>query len=454
MKDRFHSKALGICWTLLAVAGGARAQTTAEVNAGVQFNFSTPGARSLGLGGAFIGLADDATAAYANPAGLTVLSEPEVSFEGRNWSYENTFVDGGRFNGQPTGRGVDTVAGLRGGSSESTVAGVSFLSAVYPGRRWTVALYRHELANYEAEFASSGTFKDEAATGNMPRNRPKLNSFSLDAVNLGLSGAIRLGDRFSVGAGISSYSFSLRSRTDRYHLDPALGVDPGGTFGPPLFTPGNLTDTQIQKGDDRQTGFNAGFLWNIGRGWTVGGVYRQGPEFDLDATYIPGPRADAGVQKVTVPALYDTPDVFGLGVAVQPTELTTVTLDCVRVKYSDLTRSFTNILLRLPMPPAGADLRNFKIKDATEIHLGFERNFLLGSTLLAARAGAWYDPDHRLRYTGTTTGFLATFRPGRDETHYAAGLGFISRRLKLQADAAFDFSDPVKTASLSTVVRF
>ena len=30
---------------------------------GLQFNFSTPGARSLGMGGAFLGRADDATAA-------------------------------------------------------------------------------------------------------------------------------------------------------------------------------------------------------------------------------------------------------------------------------------------------------------------------------------------------------------------------------------------------------
>ena len=51
------------------------AQTNSEINAGIQFNFSNPGARSLGFGGAFIGLADDATAAYTNPAGLTNLSK-------------------------------------------------------------------------------------------------------------------------------------------------------------------------------------------------------------------------------------------------------------------------------------------------------------------------------------------------------------------------------------------
>ena len=94
-------------------------QAAAQVNvdtssAGFQIdlNLSNPGARSLALGGAFVGLADDATAAYANPAGLTVLSDPEVSFEGRSTRFNNTFVQKGRTFGSPTGRGIDTVAGV------------------------------------------------------------------------------------------------------------------------------------------------------------------------------------------------------------------------------------------------------------------------------------------------------------------------------------------------------
>jgi long-subunit fatty acid transport protein len=451
MKGRIRASILGVCWTFLAVAGGAFAQTTAEVNAGVQFNFSTPGARSLGLGGAFLGLADDATAAYANPAGLTILSKPEVSLEARHWSYQHTFTDGGRLYGSPTGEGVDTVAGLRIGHAESTVTGLSFLSAVYPGRRWAVALYRHELANYEADFKTDGVFTRPATTDEEgARTRPKINSFDLMIVNFGLSAAFRVTDQLSLGAGVSAYDFSLRSRTDRYD-NRAPDTGPGGLFGPPLYTPENLVDTQIQKGDDRKIGFNAGFLWHVTDSWSFGGVYRQGPDFDLDATYIRGPLAPSSAHNDTKPARYKVPDVFGLGAAVQPTELTTVTLDYVRVQYSDLNRSIVNILLLLPNP--ATDLR-FKVDDANEIHLGFERNFPLRRSLLAARIGSWYDPDHRLRYVGSVPGLQAAFRPGKDEIHYSAGIGFISPRLKLQADAAFDYSAPVKTASHSGVWRF
>ena len=37
------------------------------------------GARALGMGGAFIAVADDATAASWNPGGLTQLERPEIS---------------------------------------------------------------------------------------------------------------------------------------------------------------------------------------------------------------------------------------------------------------------------------------------------------------------------------------------------------------------------------------
>ena len=60
----------------LCAGAGLEAQGS-QVN--LEFSFSNPGARSLGLGGAFAALADDATAAYANPAGLVQLVRPEVS---------------------------------------------------------------------------------------------------------------------------------------------------------------------------------------------------------------------------------------------------------------------------------------------------------------------------------------------------------------------------------------
>ena len=51
--------------------------------------FTNPGARSIGLGGAFAAIADDATAAFANPAGLVQILRPEISIELRFTSLMN-----------------------------------------------------------------------------------------------------------------------------------------------------------------------------------------------------------------------------------------------------------------------------------------------------------------------------------------------------------------------------
>ncbi len=108
--------------------------TDIESLAGLQFNFANPGARSLGMGGAFLGLADDASAAEANPAGLTILRKPEISVEGRNYQDEQIFTTSGTF--PDLQRTAFTHYSHR--------AEMSFASAVYPFQRFTVGAYYHE----------------------------------------------------------------------------------------------------------------------------------------------------------------------------------------------------------------------------------------------------------------------------------------------------------------------
>src|SRR5258706_16181155 len=91
-----------IAIAILLLAAPILAQSSAEVNAGIQFNFLNPGASHLGMGGAFIGGADDATAAYANPAGGINILRPEASLEGRLWTYGPPHPQAGPGSGAPT----------------------------------------------------------------------------------------------------------------------------------------------------------------------------------------------------------------------------------------------------------------------------------------------------------------------------------------------------------------
>jgi long-chain fatty acid transport protein len=117
---------------ILAAALPAMAQNVdIEALSGLQFNFGNPGARSLGMGGAFLGLADDASAAEANPAGLTILRKPEVSLELRNYLEQQLFTTTGTF--------PETTRTPFTHHSDRVV--VTFGSAVVPVKKFTFGIY-------------------------------------------------------------------------------------------------------------------------------------------------------------------------------------------------------------------------------------------------------------------------------------------------------------------------
>ncbi len=105
-----------------------------EALSGLQFNFGNPGARSLGMGGAFLGLADDASAAEANPAGLTILRKAEFSIEARNFEEHQLFTTSGTF--------PEIVRTPFKHYSNRVV--IHFASAVVPVKKFTFGAYFHE----------------------------------------------------------------------------------------------------------------------------------------------------------------------------------------------------------------------------------------------------------------------------------------------------------------------
>src|SRR5262249_112827 len=141
----------------------------------------------------------------------------------------------------------------------------------------------------------------------------------------------------------------------------------------------------------------------------------------------------------------------------RPREALRFALDCDHVSYSQLTHGFVDIFdLRNLAPLTGQqidpELDKFRIDDANEVHLGAEYAFLQHWPVVILGAGAWYDPDHSLRFEGGNAGFRAVFRRRGDQMHYTAGAGLVLRRL--QIDAAIDYSKRISVASVSTGFRF
>jgi len=210
-------------------------------------DLTNPGARSLGLGGAFVALADDATAAFANPAGLTQLVRPELSAEIR-------------------------ATNLGFSSASSTITGLGFASFVYPWRDLAFAVYGHTLANVEQSL-------DVGVT-------PPSTSYGISTLviaNLGASAAWSVSDSLSLGLGVTSFNTELSA------------------FGT-IVSPFNITAIETSKSQS-QVGGVAGLRWRADSGWSIGAAYRSGAAigFDLSANDLHTP--SDSTYEVQIPAV-------------------------------------------------------------------------------------------------------------------------------------------------------
>ena len=414
------------------------AQTAIESNAGVQFDFVNPGARSLAMGGAFVALADDATAAFTNPAGLRPsISKKEVSAEGRFWAFNTPYTSGGRLGGPPQNKGIDTASDLLSSSSQQSTGSPAFVSFVYPAGRWAVSIYGQQVSNFSFAATSQGPFV-QLSNGRDARVLPFQATLGLQVARYGLSGSYKVNDWFAVGAGVIWYDFSLISYTQRF---------PIVLTGEQFYDASGFSDvpySQLQTGNDRRVGVTAGLIASVTPKIHFGAVYRQGARF---ATTTTGSMSPDGS--------FSVPSVFSIGTALHPMEPLKVTLDYSRVQYSAMADNFT---LAFGSGGFATSTSDFKVDDANEVHLGAEYQFLQLARPVAVRIGTWYDPDHAIRFAPADSTnpdpFYATgFRPGKNVVHGTGGAG-VAFPNQLEINAGVDISSKTKTFSVSTVVRF
>ena len=376
----------------------------------LQLNVSDPGARSMGFGGAFVALGDDATAAFANPAGLVQLLKPEISIEGRWRSYSEPYTQAGRIEGQPSGIGIDTLDGLKTAKSREDTTGLSFLSFAYPLQNWTLAFFRHEYARHQFAAHTQGLFGTGSACC-QPRYVDQQATSELDFLSYGFSAAYRISDEFNVGLGLVYHDASLVANAAQYFPDDDT---PQSRYLASSFLPERLILSQRSTAVDTDVTLTGGFLWRPSESWSVGGVYRQGLETRYRVEVRAGEAVDFGVPPGEViirgsAGPIEFPDIYGAGVAYRgPDGRFTVSFQWDRIEYSSL--------------PKSLDLDDQTIDDSNEWHLGAEYVFLGSTSIVAVRLGTWLEPDHQMRATTDEPFTRALLPPGKDEWHYSAGL--------------------------------
>lgn len=382
---------------ILACSEQVLSLTEEEIFQQFQFNFATPGARANAMGRAFIGLADDATAAETNPAGLIILGKPEVSFE-----YKNTDFSIQRFRSlEDSGQNINSPA---------------FLSFVYPSERWRFAFFRQEFLNYKESFILQRVSIPGASTF-FPAT-----SVSGEFLGANYGGAIAYQFSTKLLLGASAKLSELKVHTAR--KTPFTSVVDSTSYG---------------------LSFTLGALINPMGFFTVGVTYEKNARFQYTLSQSVSPH--------TVDFSIRVPDRFGFGLAVRPVSHITLVSDLVYIQYSQLADDFTVVNFDL-------DPIDFAIDNEIELHIGAEGTFKAGNQYLAIRGGLFTNPDHALQYIGPVTpGFRTAvnvfFNSRNRDTQigYTVGGGIALNR-NIQVDAAYIISDPFDEFSISAVYKF
>lgn len=432
----------------LPILAGAAALIAGTVSPGaaqnslqipLQFDFVNPGAKSLALAGAFTGVADDATAAFANPAGLTLLGGPEASAEVRGFRIETPYLAGGRLSGTVSNIGIDTIQGPSFGESVGSHVGLGFLSGVYMSRsrRWVIAGYRREVAHVDQSYSSSGVFQQDPAeaTARHDFSQDLQREISINA--WGGSGAFKLTQAVSIGAGIAIYDFDIDTASERFLSQ--------GFFGPRISETAATLSTQV--GDDVAVAPIVGVTFDRGP-VRIGAVYRQGPTFRYD-------NFGDGVQDLNL--RFRVPHTLAVGVSRRTSTGLLISGEIAYINYSRLEDDFVTSQAR-------GRAADFQVHDGTELHGSIQYPWRRQSgPPIRLRAGAWYDPDHSVKFepvTVSTTPLdrtvdeLMTTALGKGQwaVHGTGGVG-LTLNNRLEVNAGFDGSSRGFTASGSMILH-
>ena len=406
------------------VSPAVHALTDEEGTSAIQFNFNNPGARSRAMGGAFLALADDATAAYTNPAGLTQLSRREMSVEWRQTNFSTPHLASGLAD-FPTRAFYER--------ADSSVAGPSFVSAVFPLGKVSLAFFRHTNADFNTRFS----YENPADRGLLPF----VSRVDLSDAVYGVSAGYALSDRWQIGGGLNLHDFEIDSETVR-----TVGSD------------GIASWRQRQRGSDRGLGYTVGLRFLATDRLAVGANYRRAPRLTYDA--IASEISFDGTESIFLrkPSDFDVPDAYGIGLNYRFSDAFALGFDINRVRYSQLTRRISSAFGEVGSEFEYLDVDGLRIKNGTEFHLGGEYVLVDRKVPLSLRAGAWIDPEHNLRkpapasaWADSANASIFSHHTGA-QMHWSLGAGLAFERFSI--DVAADLSKYSDTMSVSGVFRF
>ncbi len=326
------------------------------------------GARAMGMG-AFIAIADDATAASWNPGGLINLQVPEVSVVGTFLNRTENIL----FGTHPEANGHQALSDTS----------LNYLSAVYPfnfwGRNMVISLNYQKLYDFNRKWELPMILS--APNLLIRQNTDYRQEGELSA--LGVAYCIQITPRFSLGFMLNIWDDNLTPNIWEQKIIQIGAAEIGK----------NKIPLQFQSYDRYSfsgINMNAGFLWHITDKMTIGAVLKTPFTANIrhEQTFSGiGMSSSSTVndEQLTMPMSY------GIGFAYKFSDVFIGSFDMYRTQWNDFIAEDSQG--RETSPITGKPSSESDIKPVYKVRLGAEYFFLTSQYQIPLRCGVFYDPD-------------------------------------------------------------
>ena len=371
------------------------------------------GARALAMGGAFIGSADDATAASWNPAGLKHLLRPEISMVINYEKREESFY----FEKSPDASNQYEISGFH----------HNYFSLAYPfrmlNRNFVVSLNYQTLYNLNREMEFRWNYGDPNGIIDMGYDVKYRQEGRLKAISPAM--AVFLTQKLFFGFTLNFWSAGF---SDNGWVEEYRKIGQGTVSGRDYKSNENRADKFSFDGFNT----NIGFLWDINRFFTVGGVIKtpftanighEGKSL-INRIYTDDSKNNTNEYE---PILSDDqklkmPLSCGIGVAMKPTDRFIIDFDIYMTKWNDYALIDSS---GDEINPITGELKEDgdSIDSTFHLRLGAEYIFILKKNkTLTIRLGTFYDPEPAVGLPDQFLGF--SFGTGFTFGNFAIDLAY------------------------------
>jgi len=354
------------------------AQPLSRIEIPSSFNPVGSGARALGMGGAFIAVADDATAASWNPSGLIQLEDPEMSIVGAGF-YREEDLD---FGTNPEANGTNSVSKAR----------INYLSATYP---FTLGRFNMVIsANYQNLFDLTRNWDfilNQSSNGlTVMQDVDYDQDGNLSA--WGIAYSIQILPKFSLGVTLNFWEDGIyKNKWKQTIVQKGAGTLAGNNF--------TFESRSVDEFFFSGINANLGILWNVTSKLNFGAVFKtpftadikHKTSFSSSINFPDFPAADSSFSsRATEHEDLDMPMSYGIGLAYRFSDNFTASFDVYRTEWNDfeLKDSEGNKI----SPISGLPSSESDVDPTYQVRMGAEYLIIQPKYVIPLRGGIFYDP--------------------------------------------------------------